>query len=336
MKITLDSLRIKVDLSALKSKNEDYFRDSYVSDKYGEILYHRSVFNKQDNKQISLGINSISENEDQGILTFDISSKLLGDRYLELLHKDNIEYVIQRINRTKIIELDPNKVIDEGKVSALDITQDLKTKNDILSIKRDLLIYSGFSNYHSKKYKTGIELYGFAPSNKERLKVYSKYHEFLSNKFTNKELAKHIAAEKLKDIIRVEADMRKPEYIRKYFKINKEDKLLLSRLLSSETPVLKYFFNKILPPKTIDKDIINPLESEIPPSEVEKEIGKRAIIKHCNYDRKILRDFLKSKLKGGNPIYYMKKYDRILAEMIGEKSDGNFKTIEEIRTKLIT
>ena len=72
-------------------------------------------------------------------------------------------------------------------------------------------------------------------------------------------------------------------------------------------------------------------------SEIEKIEGRKRIIEKCNFDMKVVRRFIKSKLsEGTNAKKYYKPYKDLLAKMLAEQESKSYSSnmTDEIKMKL--
>jgi hypothetical protein len=72
-----------------------------------------------------LGINKFEFIPSDNSLIMEISSKILLDRYKELISKDNFDFVIDKINSLGIIKIDHENFISNARVLSAHVTQDI-------------------------------------------------------------------------------------------------------------------------------------------------------------------------------------------------------------------
>lgn len=331
--VLFDRIKFKFPLKYLKDFRKIYFSLRQELDPIRRhLLRERWYLTKDVFKDKTLGLNEIIIDPTDNYVIVEISGKILLSDYFRLLSESTIIQALNNINKTGIVLLDP-KLLKVATVLSTDITRDLKVSRDLSDYVRDLSIYSALSNYRLKSYKSGIEVYSEARSNKERIILYSKFDELKSGKEVNKELQKYLSVESFKDILRIEANLGTFKLIRKYFNILKPGPIPLQTILKSDAnPLLKYF-NNMFP--IIDAPDIPAIESRETFGKYVLERGLRSIIQYCQCDLKNCRRFVGSFMtKKGEPSYYMKDIKRVMAKIVSEKSSTALSTIEEIRKKL--
>ncbi len=314
-----------------------FYRKNLFDETTGELLKDTSILNSSRLLKKPLGIKNIEYNRTMGEVKLYITSKCLKQDYKKLISIESIDDVLNSVNESGFIEIIPDLVKKTAKVTSLDLTRDVPISKPTSNYLKDLRILGTQGNFRIKNYKSGVEIYSEARSNTQRMVIYSKYEELNSKKVAKTELLKHIDKEDFKDKLRIEANLRNPDMIRKYFKIKKDEDIMLLSILEHKSNVLSNYFNYMWPTLKIEKSFEDIWYATLSPAETAKRIGEKVIIEKCGFNRNNIREYLKSLLLGKkNPSYYMKYYDKILmmmkAEELGEKVDAE--TIEEIRKKL--
>lgn len=279
------------------------------------------------------GISNLRIDNLKNEIIFEISSKILREQYLSLINVSTIGRALENLNSSGIIKIDIPSTIDNSVVLSVDITQDLRLKNEVSSYLRDFRIFASLTNYRAKKYCGGIEFYSHYPSNKTRLKLYCKMDEIISRKSCNQEILKYIPIEKFDKLLRVECSLTQHKAIRKFFNFSESEPLNLNQILNCKEPVLLNCFNDFIP--KIDFKIVGEDFWEDSPSYTDliKTIGEIELLRICGYDLEAVTSIMKSKVSG-NVSYYRKKAKKSLMMALKLKSKSEFKSLAEIRKLL--
>lgn len=104
-------------------------------------------------------------------VSIEFSGKILGERYPDLINKDNISLCLDRINQMRLFNLDTFQIIKEGVVGQCDITTDIE------GIDADKLSHFLLSHIASPKWI--IETYGGGIVIRKTVKT-SKYQRRLT------------------------------------------------------------------------------------------------------------------------------------------------------------
>jgi hypothetical protein len=336
----LDMVEIISPASNIISISENHFINQQLIDEAtGDIISDCSYLNLKNfmygNKP--LGIKSIKIDRIRDVVTFIITAKILLQYYSKLITWETIKLALNNLIELGFINFDPDLVINLSMVSSFDLTKDIPISMPAENYLRDLNILGTKHNYRIKSYKSGVEVYSGAKSNEHRMIIYQKYEELCSNNEINRRLLKFIDKEHFKNTLRIEANFKTPAMIRKYFKIKKEEDIMLKDILNYEENVLANYFNQMWSELTIKETVKDIWDADLAPTELAKKIGMREIIRVCGYNRVTINSFLKTKLKGKKKTsFYMPSFDNELEEMktecFGKK--GSAKAIEELRKKL--
>jgi hypothetical protein len=181
-------------------------------------------------KNICLGLNKITYMPETGIVTFDISGKLLPIQHKQLISQSNIENCFDIINGTGYVKADMLQVLENSTVRKIDFTENLEVSNVneylqavscISSQKYNKDVYNGRGNDVGK---TGVVFRGTFKTFKEYLLFYDKQAETKKPEYKN--------------ILRIESKRSTFDSIRKDVKAQNN---LFDILTSSEKPVLNVY-----------------------------------------------------------------------------------------------
>jgi len=181
-------------------------------------------------KSVCTGLNRIVYMPETGIVTFDISGKLLPVEHKQLISQSNVEDCFNVINATGIVEVDCISVLENSTVRRVDFTENLivsgineymNAVSSISSQKYNKDIYVGRG---TEVGKTGIVFRGTYKTFKEYLLFYDKYAEAKDEVYKN--------------TLRIESKRSTYESIRR--DVNAQNNLF-DILTSAEKPVLKVY-----------------------------------------------------------------------------------------------
>ena len=115
-------------------------------------------------------------------LEIEFSSKVLKERYAELINRDTIRQCLININKLGVCTLDVDGIINHGWVIRADITEDVDlmlTDKVLNALNQNVGNYRRFkwTHYDDK----GITFVKDVIWGKEEIKVYNKYRELLSH-----------------------------------------------------------------------------------------------------------------------------------------------------------
>lgn len=337
----VDSLAGQISPDALIDYKKDAFLNSLTFDSNNKL-----VTNKLYLKDPYLGVKNIVINQKTGAIDFEVSSKLLGSEYKNLINKNNVELLVENINKLGVIELDKNEFVDSALVHHLDITSNLKPQRNIEKICRDLHIYSVASKYKLDKAptNTGLTINARAKSNNERLIVYDKYEELNRNTKANRLLKQQIKIEDFVGVLRVETNLKRFRNIRDAFNLKKGEAIYLKDILQSSRKVNYNMFSKMFDLSNTDdldvsllnqkKIFIDLLDGDIKGfSRLERLIGRRQIVIYCDYDLEEIKKVIRERVKGNIRSYYVPIYKKLIKEMRAEII-GDLTSINEVKELL--
>jgi hypothetical protein len=182
-------------------------------------------------KNILTGLNKVTYLPETGIVTFDISGKLLSDEHKQLISQLNIEDCFKVINSTGYVEADCFPVLENSTVRKVDFTENILVSN-VSEYLQAVSMISGkkynkgiYQGHGVEADKTGVVFRGTFKTFGEYLIFYDKYAETKSN----------IA---YKNILRIESRRSTFASIRNDVKANNS---LFDILTSNEKPVLKVY-----------------------------------------------------------------------------------------------
>jgi len=279
----------------------------------------------------------ISYNPSESNAIIEFSSKILLNRYSELITIKTIYSCLENINKLGYCVLDIDKIISDSKIISIDITSDVDELliHDNLSIAMKSCI-NNTTKYHVQKYTNSgytITKDVKTMNRKVRFSIYNKYKELL--KSSNSDF---LATVSNKDDImkyyygkyRIEANVKTIKQIKEFCQT--ESSSLLEVLNSKATPLLK-IFDSIFKIPDMNKESDNDFQSILNNKPLSK-VKNMLLIKACNNDPEqidlVLNNCLSPKTNKG-------KYKSKLTKLISAQpqQNENFKLMHSIREKLI-
>ncbi|MCM0207404.1 hypothetical protein J8L09_16240 [Bacteroides fragilis] len=264
--IQFDKLKIVTNIRYISNINKELF----IENKKGnEILYYKY---KQKTPYNLIIIVNYFQNE----LVIEFTSKILKDKFIELINKDNIKECISNINQLNICQLDVDDIINNSEVVKCDITKDIIYDNineitEYININR-----SNYQKWNCKNLNNGLILENIAatPRNKKRITIYNKEKEIKKSEnipYLNILSDKNKVFEYFKNKIRFELNINTKIQIRKLLSISNNN--LLDVLSSNENPIITIFDEAITSKVNHNKQSTNLREYE-----------RELLIKECEYD----------------------------------------------------
>ena len=176
MYIKCDTIKIRCNYKYLKEMKIP-FNITYNSKNIEQGRY----FNSKHYSSIPYNLYIATNNYHQS-LEIEFSSKVLKERYPELINRDTIRQCLSNINNLDICTLDVDGIINHGWVIGADITADVDlmlTDRVLNALNQNVGNYRRFqwTHYNGK----GITFTKNTIYDKEEIKVYNKYKELLSH-----------------------------------------------------------------------------------------------------------------------------------------------------------
>ena len=176
MYIKCDTIKIRCNYKYLKEMKIP-FNITYNSKNIEQGRY----FNSKHYSSIPYNLYIATNNYHQS-LEIEFSSKVLKERYPELINRDTIRQCLSNINNLDICTLDVDGIINHGWVIGADITTDVDlmlTDRVLNALNQNVGNYRRFqwTHYNGK----GITFTKNTIYDKEEIKVYNKYKELLSH-----------------------------------------------------------------------------------------------------------------------------------------------------------
>jgi hypothetical protein len=309
---------------------------NHMDSKISTLVMRNNVVNEERLKLIkpfNLYV-STSQFDNKGII--EVSAKVLGDRYPELINKNNIHYCFERINAIGICELDIEGIIAESKLISCDITLDINglVLPDSNTIKTCL---KNINKYEVQKYTNcGLTVTKKVKTKNRqvRLSFYDKYKDM--DKASNTDFLsslddKYALQDYFKDRMRIEANVKTVSQIRE---LCKTDDNGLMEVLNSPANILLEIFDSIFDLPGSTEEVMNEKQSLFAYRKL-SELKDALLVKACDNDPSqielVLNNCLSLNTNKG-------KYKNKLVKLINAKPQGkkNVQALQLIRNKLST
>lgn len=233
--IQIDKIKLVTDISHIVINKEEY-------SKYDEIIKegHKYAIKYTMSSPFEL---YLELNYEKSELVLEFTSKVLKDKYMQMINKNTFRECIENINNIGIGVLDIRAIESNSVVVKVDVTKDVFWERDDLfrMIKSHIRNYDKYLIRPHNKSNLCIEKNVSTKSRKRRLIIYDKAHEIQMAK--NRSFISSLSqpAEMLdyfKGKTRFEINLNSMEQIRKCLKISKTD--VESVLYSSSNPITDY------------------------------------------------------------------------------------------------
>jgi hypothetical protein len=179
MFIKCDTIKIRCNYKYLKEMKIP-FNIQYNQKKNKE---NGRYFNSKYSPDIPYNVYIATNNQHQ-TLEIEFSSKILKERYPELISRDTIRQCLENLNSLGICTIDVEGVLHHGWVIRADITKDVElmlTDEVLNALNQNVGNYKRF-NWEHYSHK-GITFTKDVMYGKEQLKVYNKYKELLKQSY---------------------------------------------------------------------------------------------------------------------------------------------------------
>lgn len=300
--ICFDRMKLSIPKEYIINVDYDKFRD--LSEKEN-IIYHKYEIKSPYKLTIIIRPNE---------LVIEFSSKILLDKYIDLINKNNIHDCFYNINKLGLINLDIDKILIDSKVLSCDITKDFKAS--LADIKQYIILNTidrlNWTLTTPKKTNNIIlENNVMTKCYKKRITFYDKNKEILSA--PNKEFLNLLQdQQKVLDYfsennVRIECNIKTEKQIRNM--LNIKENQLLDVLNTEENPLQTILNEAVRNVNDIDFNSTNNITGL-------KENEKLAIIEKCGYDMLAVEQFIKTIIPPTTPLArtlepYYKVFDKL-------------------------
>lgn len=322
--ISLDRIKIK--------SNYKYLLDTKV--KFNEKFNSRSgekvgiFYSSKDDKKIPYNL-YISVNFLKQTLTLEFSSKILKEKYPDLISKETIKECLTNINQLNICDIDVDNIILNGVITSVDITRDtdlILDDNLLNALNTQVNNYRRFKWTHYDK--EGITFTKDVKSKDctETITLYNKEKEIYTthNKdFLNSLSRPQSIIDYFRKKTRFEITLDTPQKIMDY--LNVADTKITSVLNSDANPILTQF-NKVFGNSTAD----------MPNSTFDdyENWAMKIILERYNGNLKLLEQDIRNKFSSrSGASKRMKKFEAVYHAM--SVASTNESPIEKIRKLLL-
>lgn len=327
--LKLDSVKVKLEEDSIKDINFECFNEN-IKSSYQPKIFSDDVEKQIDKKEyivnkryLPFGVKNISVIEIPKLkktnIIIEMSAKILKSNYFELINENTICEAMNNLNKTKAIKLYETEILN-GNILKLDTTNNLIVSNEIQKYLDNLFLYKINHKYEVKNYgKQGIVFIRDVKTSylKDRLIFYDKQKEIIKDK----ELLKYIKLDKFKNCLRCEGNHRHFSQIKRGLKTQI---LQLDNVLQNNTKVNYNAFKRITNKNDVQESLFTEYQ-ELGLQATINMIGIEGIIKRCNYDTKIYRKYIRSKLsKNTKPTKQYNNFKKVHKYLLS-KENGNIK-----------
>ena len=322
--ITFDRIKIK--------SNYKYLLNTKV--KFNEMFHSRSgkkigiFYSSKDDINIPYNL-YIAVSYIKQTLTLEFSSKILKEKYPDLISRDTIKECLTNINQLNICDIDVDSILSNGAITSVDVTYDA---NLILSDNLLDALNSQVNNYRRFKWahydKEGIMFTKDVKSKDctETIILYNKEKEICTshNKdFLNSLSQPQTVMNYFKGKTRFEVTLDTPKKIMNY--LNLADTKISSVLNSDTNPILTQF------DKVFSNSTANMPNTTFDDYE---NWAMKIILERYNGDLKLLEQDVRSKFSSrSGATKRMKKFETVYHAMTSASTSEN--PIEKIRNLLL-
>lgn len=322
--ITFDRIKIK--------SNYKYLLNTKV--KFNEMFHSRSgekigiFYSSKDDINIPYNL-YIAVSYIKQTLTLEFSSKILKEKYPNLISRDTIKECLTNINQLHICDIDVDSILSNGAITSVDVTYDA---NLILSDNLLNILNSQVTNYRRFKWahydKEGITFTKDVKSKDctETITLYNKEKEICTshNKdFLNSLSQPQSVIDYFKGKTRFEITLNTVKKIMNY--LNLTDTKIFSVLNSDTNPILTQF------DKVFGNSTANMPNTTFDDYE---NWAMKIILERYNGDLKLLEQDIRSKFNSrSGASKRMKKFETVYHAMTSASTSEN--PIEKIRNLLL-
>lgn len=269
---------------------------------------------------------------DKGVI--EVSAKILGDRYPDLINMNNIRHCFEKINTLGVCSLDVDAVINDSNLISCDITEDLDglIMPDNLALKTCV---KSLNKFHVQKYTNcGYTITKSVKTCNRRIRVsiYDKQKEML--KATNAEYLesldnKNDVLDYFNGRIRIEANVRTVSQIKNLCQTKGNS--LLEVLNSTANPLLT-IFDTIFDIPDANEPMLSDIQSLLSYDKL-SVLKDALLIKECHNDPIIIDMVLNNCL---SPNTNKCKYKARLTRLINAQPlpNRNIQVMRNIKNKL--
>ena len=250
------------------------------------------------------GIKSILVDHNNELVKIQGSAKILTDDYFQGISLNTFDYWIDCINEMGIIDLDPNKVYENGLFHSIDTTHNVpmggnwNILNNWEYIQNSILVSKQNPRFephiYNSKTNKGIEFRGGQTTSKNRLIFYGKEIEL--NRPKNREFFKACSnpmavLNQSINLLRVESNNTSHKDIKERFGVN--TMRVRDILNSSKMPTLDMLNKITIPGKANQLSILFESNANADIKEIAMIYGFENIIRDANYHIPTIKAFVK-------------------------------------------
>lgn len=304
----LDTIKMGAEQSCIVSIKEGALQDPVRKMSGGKIIRHdqyvRELF-------LPIGVKSIMLDELNGNVIIELSAKILGEKYPELINKNNSEEVLDNLS-CEAVEFNTKVLLESAWCGRVDIVDDLKVQGQAADYF-DALYICGSSNKYAVSLfpKESILFQNKSKSVNESIIFYDKHVQVQRD--PNSHL---IDPEVFKSVLRVEQRISRFAKIRDTFRLPKHNPPMLTDILESS-----YLHNLEMLQKL---KLVTPESMQLYPEgmrfdQIVKMKGMEQILTELNFDMNKTKMYIERHVRG-NINSYLTKYRALRTSMLSEST----------------
>jgi len=337
--ITLDTLKLKLDEDSIREfrNSYTYFKcdelDKKIDEDSGELIPEIVRYEMRPQYR-PFGVKSLTvsqkKDEDKQVI-IELSSKALKENYYDLINLNTVDHLIENVN-SNVFSIHPECFVKADVLKA-DVTQNIKDLSHPVKAYVDTLTsYQINSKYLVRPYiENGNNGIVFTrdvktPNLRTRQIFYDKYLDISKDK----DIQAFILPEMFSGVLRVEANLRHFKQLRDHLGL---ESLSLLDVLISDKKVNLNVLNDIT--QGYQLELFNDeYYKDLKLYQLEKEKGRENIIRELGFNTKLIRKFLRSKVKGKINRYFNEYRETARRIQERENKTVDDKLVNELRLRL--
>lgn len=276
--VKLDSIKLLVKNDVINSYGDQFLSTSTVNID-GVLLSDKLSLSKTGLN----GFKNVIIDQRNNTSSFEFSAKILASDYFEGINKNTIQNAVEMINKTKLIDVDVNRFLDNAEILRADITDNIKPEIPGETFYKTLASLPIARKYHTDFYNTklnmGVTYKGNQKTVRDRMIFYDKRKDLIRDK----NLMKSPYAVKLwnqsENVVRVESNHSDFKGIRKHLGARN----LLEALKTDIKPNYDVFSRITDKTNDIDLRLFNQFDG-MKFNAIRAYLGDKGIIELCDND----------------------------------------------------
>lgn len=283
--VNLDSIKIGFSKRLVSQFNHDYFKNNIETTNEGVVLRDKLIC-RVDKSVIGLKQIEFDKLSQKG--SIELSAKYLGRDYPKGININTISQVVDKLNKSGIIQFDKNSFIERSELLRCDVTDNIKPTNSnlVFSTLGSFPIPAKYSKVvYNEPTNKGVTWKGNQKTVRDRIIFYDKMLDIQKDKFLK---GNPYFLNEFSGVVRVESNLSDFETLRKYF----GSRYLIDVLMSESKVNYNHFCKIVKESEKIDLSLFNHFEG-MKFSQIRNLIGDIGIIKMNNENWTNVEAFVK-------------------------------------------